>query len=267
MYWFRALRSAWRKEVGASKGAGKSKSRKVESVENEEESVGSSGTITKWIEKNDELRALVNILDQKSNTDSFILGYAVLKEAAKYHTAKRDSEVTGEIYKELTQGKIVILDLSLGQPSVREKLVEDIADRIFKSSLTHFVEGRNPPNIVLYIEEAHNLIGKNSDPDETWPRIAKEGAKYRIALVYATQEVSSMHPNILANTENWFITHLNNKGEIKELAQFYDFEDFGKSLIRAQDVGFARVKTLSSPYVIPTQIDKFDPVILKKKAG
>jgi len=122
-----------------------------------------------------------------------------------------------------------------------------------------FVQGQTPPNIVVYIEEAHNLIGKRMELTETWPRLAKEGAKYRIALVYATQEVSSVHPNILANTENWFITHLNNLREIKELAQFYDFDDFSDSLIRAQDVGFARVKTLSSPFVIPTQIDKFDP--------
>lgn len=125
--------------------------------------------------------------------------------------------------------------------------------------MQQFIEAKTPPNIVVYIEEAHNLIGKNHDLTETWPRLAKEGAKYRIALVYATQEVSSVHPNILANTENWFITHLNNNREIQELARFYDFGDFSRSLIRAQDVGFARIKTLSGPFVIPVQIDKFDP--------
>ena len=164
-----------------------------------------------------------------------------------------------EIYQYLQKGKIVILDLSVGDARIREKVSTQIAHRIFQNSMGFFVNGETPPNIVVYIEEAHNLIGRKMDLTETWPRLAKEGAKYRISLVYATQEVSSMHPNILANTENWFITHLNNAREIKELAQFYDFDDFSQSLIRAQDVGFARVKTLSGPFVIPAQIDKFDP--------
>ncbi len=190
---------------------------------------------------------------------TYISGFKILADAIKYHSPNRTTEVADEIYDLLREGKIVILDLSVGDARIREKISTRIAQRIFQKSMEIFVQGQTPPNIVVYIEEAHNLIGRGMDLTETWPRLAKEGAKYRIGLVYATQEVSSMHPNILANTENWFITHLNNTREIKELARFYDFADFSESLIRAQDVGFARVKTLSGPFVIPVQIDKFDP--------
>jgi len=215
-----------------------------------------------WVD--DTLSNLFDMIVQRgSGTNNYISGHRILSDAVKYHSHRRSGEVAQEIYNHLVAGKITILDLSVGDPSLRDKISKQIAAKIFQNSMQHFVEGKAPPNIVVYVEEAHNLIGKGMALTETWPRLAKEGAKYRIGLVYATQEVSSVHPNVLANTENWFISHLNNASEIKELAKFYDFEDFSRSLIRAQDVGFARVKTLSGPFVIPVQIDKFDPEIAK----
>lgn len=222
----------------------------------------SSTTGRNWVD--DTLGNLLNMIAQRSDNDNFISGHRILSDARRFHSPTRNTDVAEEIYQELRRGKIVILDLSVGDPKIREKISKQIARKIFDNSMDSFVRSETPPNIVIYIEEAHNLIGKGADLTDAWPRIAKEGAKYRISLVYATQEVSSMHPNILANTENWFITHLNNEKEIRELARFYDFADFSRSLIRAQDVGFTRIKTLSGPYVIPVQIEKFDPQVVRQ---
>ena len=214
-----------------------------------------------WLDS--ECKTLLNILAGFNDLGTPIFGFKALYEANKYHTPDRSTDVANEIYKYLLDGKIVILDLSVGHAVLRENISKKLAKYIFDQSMETFTNGKSPSNIVIYIEEAHNLIGKEMKLVETWPRLAKEGAKYKIALVYATQEVSSVHPNILANTENWFVTHLNSEKEINELAKFYDFVDFKKSLLRSQDVGFARVKTLSSPFVIPIQIDKFDPERIK----
>lgn len=137
---------------------------------------------------------------------------------------------------------------------MRNIISDKIARNIFNNNMRMYTENKEPTYVIFYIEEAHNLIGKDMDLKDTWPRIAKEGAKYKLGLVYSTQEPSSINKNILSNTENWFVTHLNNEDELRTLCKFYDFQDFKISLLRTKDVGFARVKTLSHNFVLPVQI-------------
>ena len=216
-----------------------------------------------WIDS--ELEAYLNILARKNSANRDFGGFRAITNYKVYHSSKRASDVTAEILTYLDAGKIVILDLSAGPVEIRTVLSERIARQIFERQMATMHAGEVPKNIVLFVEEAHNIIGRKAELTDTWPRIAKEGAKARIAFVYATQEPSSVHPNILANTENWFVTHLNNDDELKTLGKFYDFKDFIGSLKAAQDVGFARIKTLSAPFVIPTQINRFTPSEVKKQ--
>jgi hypothetical protein len=216
-----------------------------------------------WVDPT--LEAFLNMLARENSRGQSFGGWRAIQKYRPYHSSKREAEITKEVLEHLDAGKIVILDLSAGPVQIREVLSKRIASQIFHRQMGQMNEGIVPQNIVLYVEEAHNLIGKKAELNDTWPRIAKEGAKARIAFVYATQEPSSVHPNILANTENWFVTHLNNDDELRTLGKFYDFSDFTDSLKAAQDVGFARIKTLSSPFVIPTQINRFTPAVIKEE--
>lgn len=222
--------------------------------------ISSSGK--SWLSDVD--RSLLNLLVGKSENDTFIRSTGTIGKFKIFHSKLGSDNIPRDVFNHLKNGKIVILDLSIGDQKVKERISKQIATYLLLQASENVNQGNKPMQIVTYIEEAHNLIGKKAELTEIWPRIAKEGAKFGIALVYATQEPSSVHPNIMANTENFFITHLNNDDELRALSKYYDFGDFVSSLKKAQDVGFARIKTLSSPYVVPTQILKFEPQKLKQ---
>ncbi len=212
----------------------------------------------------EDLKAILKFLTRKTKpgkgTD--VSGYLKLRDLIGLHTNTVDKPFADEILAQLRAGKIVIVDLSQGVPEIQRLYSERICSELFADAMKRFVQ--NLPNnfVQFYFEEAHNLFPKKDDKDlsQVYNRIAKEGAKLNLGLIYATQEVSSISSNILKNTQNWFIAHLNNEDETKEIEKYYDFGDFTEGLVRfsaSSDKGFVRMKTYSNPFVVPVQVDRF----------
>ena len=195
-------------------------------------------------------------------------GRAMARNTMVWHNIKSADDYAETVVQQVRNGHLVIVDQLLGDPDLNRQAAERIVKRLFNAQQQTFVTpkvnetGREiikPPNVIIYAEEAHTLLPKSSEDDNTniWARIAKEGAKFNIGMVYSTQEPSSIQTNILKNTENWFIAHLNNTDETNQLNKFNDFKDFAGSIINVSEAGLIKMRTRSSYFTIPVQMDEF----------
>lgn len=212
----------------------------------------------------DDLKSLMRFLTRKPSpgAQASEAGFRKLVRLRDLHTPTLQKSYEEEIVQLLRDGKIVVIDLSQGNPEIQRTYSDRLCATIFREAMNRFIKNEDANFIQMYFEEAHNLFPKKTESDLTviYNRIAKEGAKLNLGLVYATQEVSSISSNVLKNTQNWFVSHLNNNEELREVAKYYDFEDFVESLRRTTDKGFIRMKTYSNAFIVPVQIDRFSAV-------
>lgn len=189
-----------------------------------------------------------------------VRGWRNLNPLRPFHSPLTQKDPALEIYEELVDGRIVIVDLHVGAEAVTKALSEDITRRLLARQTEAFTSGNEPPHIQVMLEEAHNLFSSDRYKDDldVWVKLAKEASKLNLGMTYATQEVSGVAHQVKANTANWVVAHLNNATEVNELAKFYDFRSFKDAIVASEDRGYVRLKTLSSPFIVPVQIDRYD---------
>ena len=189
-----------------------------------------------------------------------VRGWRNLIDLKDFHNPDTQRDVADEIYEDLTAGRIVIVDLHVGSQAIVSSLSETVTRRLLGKQTAVFTSAQDPPPIQVMLEEAHNLFStkKYTDDGDVWVKLAKEAAKLRIGMLYATQEVSGVAHQVKANTANWVVSHLNNRTELNELSKFYDFGSYADAILASEDRGYVRLKTLSSPYIVPVQIEKYD---------
>lgn len=187
-------------------------------------------------------------------------GKAAVRSVRDFHTTHSDERVEDQVWDDMVNGRLAIVDLAYGSGDVPRIISENIVTHLLQRANERFRSNQQPVRFQIVVEEAHNLFerGAKDVAGNPWVRLSKEAAKYAIGLVYATQEVSSVDQRILSNTSNWLVAHLNSDNETRELSHYYDFKTWADSLRRCEDVGFVRMKTYSGKYIVPVQIAKFD---------
>ena len=213
-------------------------------------------------------RAVLRIFESRNGPRAF-------QAAQEQHDPTTNTDFAEAVVNDLKEGKLVIVDQSAGDPRHNKAAAERIMWQIFRSQqdlfrsiLADFDPSARPDesqatkgHIIVYIEEAHNLLPRANASDNltsVWARAAKEGSKLNIGMVLATQAPSSVMPEILSETDNWVLSYLNSEAERRVVAGYMDFSDFIEQIGKVSEQGFVRIRTLSQAYTVPVQLDKFE---------
>ena len=206
------------------------------------------------------LKNLLRIFETQNGPRSF-------QRAQDQHDAAAPNDFATNVIEDLCAGKLVIVDQSTGDPKQNEKAAERIMWRVFRKQQESFRNAAGGTastidlgHILVYVEEAHNLLPRAGAADKlntVWARAAKEGSKMNIGMVLSTQAPSSIMPEILSETDNWILAYLNSRNERNVISGYMDFEDFLDQIGQVSEPGFVRLRTLSLAYTVPVQFDHF----------
>jgi len=186
-------------------------------------------------------------------------GPSVLSICRFLHDANADDFLT-EIPGYLTGSKMVIVDVSSAAPDLVHFLTNQICTSVFRNQEKRFTQNTLGDHYVqLYVEEAHNYFPANDrNVTDIYSRIAKEGAKYHIGITYSTQSPSTISGELLSQTENFIVAHLDSDHEADALAlRSAPFGGVKDALLRTRTPGYVHLMTASQRYPIPVQITSF----------
>jgi hypothetical protein len=183
-----------------------------------------------------------------------------LRTCLPYHSPYAEDFMV-QILTALDMGSTVIVDLSNAPDKVVRYFAQKLCLAIFAEQEHKFkmntLSGRY---VQIYFEEAHTIFPlQDTAMTHVYARFAKEGAKFHIGIAYATQSPTTINPDLLAQTENFFIGHLSSQKEVDALCHLQvAFQGCENAIRFNRTPGLMQVLTQSHRYVVPMQAQLFD---------
>ncbi len=215
------------------------------------------------LDRDDEWEQLKEKLDQRADSDGSSRKLYQYRSRLSFlkplHTPERGQDIFAAVKQELLENrKIVILDMpSMGD--LAEFIANRLASELFEKALELSNQGQKA-SFVLLVEEAHRYL---SDKTNAFYKIAKEGRKFGIGMIYSTQSPRDVPDEILSQTENFLVKHVSSEEDTKCLVKakspFDSVKDF---LLFEPAVGFTYLYSdRAQPFPVSLKVRHFSKVV------
>lgn len=158
-----------------------------------------------------------------------------------------------DILERLERDRLVVVDLSSVMQEERRYLVASVLRRIW----SYIDERKQPVNTLVVVDEAHNYAcDKGCSPsNELIERTAREGRKWGLGLVLASQRIIDFSTDVRNNINTFFFSKLQTPGDLDNLKGVLDlggidYEDI--AILATREFYFAG---LGNPLKYPVLIE------------
>jgi hypothetical protein len=168
--------------------------------------------------------------------------------------------VGSSIVRDLVEGKVVLVDVS-GLGSTEEVLVGSyLARRILEEWSTAYLDDperhERMPVVAVVLEEAQRVLSSNRDRESNvFPRIAREGRKFKVGLCAITQQPKLLDDELLSQFNTFFILGLADEKDRNILrgSSKQDISALGPE-IQTLMPGECLIVNLAAPFAVPAKV-------------
>jgi DNA helicase HerA-like ATPase len=171
------------------------------------------------------------------------------------------------VLRELKAGRVVLVDVS-GVRSTEEVLIASFLTRtVLDEWSTTYLDDADAhdqlPVVAVAIEEAQRVLAHNADREtNVFPRVAREGRKFKVGLVAVTQQPKLLDDELLSQFNTYFILGLADEKDrtILRGSAKQDISALGPE-IQTLMPGECLIANLEAPFAVPARVHLYDAVL------
>ncbi len=219
-----------------------------------------------------------DIEKQVNQASKAMLG-AIIRLIKSYSSINdKNSQLVTQVVNFLSEGKTVIIDMSLKDNQESSLISTIIVKRLFENNKLAFTNTNNKSDLfekkteviksVIFVEEAQNVLSEefvrsNANP---FVRVAKEGRKFGLGLVAVTQRPSAISEEIRSQAENFFVFHMGNSKDIKALIESnINYAGVISKFIQTETIsGNLYMVSAKQSFALPIRVSWFEKLIHKR---
>jgi len=182
-------------------------------------------------------------------------------------SADPNVSVGAAVLRDLADGRVVLIDVS-GLGSTEEVLMASFLTRRVLDEWAHaYLEDPDRherlPVVAVVLEEAQRVLASAADRESNvFPRVAREGRKFKVGLCAITQQPKLLDDELLSQFNTFFILGLADEKDrnILRSSSKQDLTALGPE-IQTLMPGECLIVNLEAPFALPAAVHLYDEVV------